>query len=116
MKLITAIIRPEKLEAVQAALNQHDVNLMSVSQVLGDPRESGYTEIYRGRECRVPRPKLRLEIVANDRFVEAAVEAITRAGSMGDPAQTGDGRVFVVHLDGCVRIPQGEWGPAVIET
>jgi nitrogen regulatory protein P-II 1 len=104
MKLITVIIQPEKLEAVQAVLTEHDGNLMSVSQVLGDPREPGYTEIYRGRECRVPRPRLRLEIVAKDGSVVPLVEAITRAGSARYPGQS----VFVVPLDECVGVPQAQ--------
>ena len=77
MKLIVAIIRPEKLEAVQAALNERDVYLMTVTDVRGCGRQRGYTEVYRGSEFQVRLlPKLKLEIAVNDAFVEATVEAI----------------------------------------
>ena len=97
MKLIIAIIRPENLEVVQAALHERKACLISVSQVLGDGREPGRTGIYRGTEFRVRRPKLRLEIAADDRGVEAAVEAIR-------PEVAGD-RVVLGYrgLDGFVR-------------
>ena len=112
MKMIVAIIRPERLEAVQAALDARQVYLASVSQVLGDRREPGHTEIYRGRQFRVPPAKLRLEIVANDGFVDPAVEAIVRAGTTG---RAGDGEVFVLQLAERVRIcPDGGRGPTGI--
>ena len=80
MKLIVAIIRPEKLEAVQAALNERDVYLMTVSDVRGCGRQRGYTEVYRGTEFQVRLlPKLKLEIAVNDAFVEATIEAIVHA-------------------------------------
>ena len=80
MKLVVAIIRPEKLEAVQAALNEHDVYLMTVTDVRGCGRQRGYTEVYRGTEFQVRLlPKLKLEIAVNDAFVEAAMEAIVHA-------------------------------------
>jgi nitrogen regulatory protein PII len=101
MKLIIAIIRPENLEVVQAALHERKACLISVSQVLGDGREPGRTGIYRGTEFRVRRPKLRLEIAADDWGVEAAVEAILRVGSTGDSGQIGDCKVLVMHLDEC---------------
>ena len=77
MKLIVAVIRPERLEAVQAALNERDVYLMTVSDVRGCGRQRGYTEVYRGTEFQVRLlPKLKLEIAVNDTFVEATIEAI----------------------------------------
>ena len=80
MKMIVAIIRPEKLEAVQEALNARDVYLMTVSDVRGCGRQRGYTELYRGTEYQVRLlPKLKLEIAVNDAFVEATVEAIVHA-------------------------------------
>ena len=80
MKLIVAIIRPERLEAVQAALNQREVFLMTVSDVRGCGRQRGYTEVYRGTEMQIRLlPKLKLEIAVNDADVEAAVEAIVHA-------------------------------------
>jgi nitrogen regulatory protein P-II 1 len=105
MKLIVAIIRPEQLEAVQAALHEPEACLLSVSQVVGSSRESGFTEIYRGREVHVPRPKLRVEIAVNETLALATVESITRALATGTPGHLGYGNVFVLQLDGCVRIP-----------
>src|SRR5262245_24262943 len=103
MKLIIAVIRPEQLAAVEAALSTQEVCLMSVSQVLGDGREPGYTEIYRGREVRTRRPKIRLEIAADNLFVDDAVDAIVQAASSGDAWQAGDGQVFVLPIDECLR-------------
>ena len=80
MKLFVAIIRPEKLEAVQRALNEVDVYLMTVSDVRGCGRQRGYTEVYRGTEFHVRLlPKLKLEIAVNEAFVEATIEALTCA-------------------------------------
>src|ERR687893_244454 len=107
MKLIVAIIRPEKLEAVQAALNEGDVYLMTVSDVRGCGRQRGFTEVYRGTEFQV-RLLPKLEIAVNDAFVEAAIEAIVHAGRTGDTGQVGDGKIFVLDLDDCVRIRTGE--------
>ena len=115
MKMIIAIIRPEKLEAVQEALNTRDVYLMTVSDVRGCGRQRGYTEVYRGTEFQVRLiPKLKLEIAVNDAFVEAAVEAIVHAARTGDTGQIGDGKIFVLALEDCVRIRTGERGnPAI---
>jgi nitrogen regulatory protein P-II 2 len=99
MKLIVAIIRPEKLAAVQAALTEHEAYLMSFSEVLGDGREPSRTGIYRGVEFHVRWPKLRLEIVVEDWLVEGAVENIIRAGSTGDSRRIGDCKVLVMQLD-----------------
>ena len=84
MKLIVAIIRPEKLEDVQRALNAVDVYLMTVSDVRGCGRQKGHTEVYRGQEIEIRLlPKLKLEIAVNDAFVEATVEAIVHAARTG---------------------------------
>src|SRR3954469_15153926 len=115
MKMIVAIIRPEKLEAVQAALNEVDVYLMTVSDVRGCGRQRGFTEVYRGTEYQVRLlPKLKLEIAINDAFVEAAMEAVVHAARTGDTGQVGDGKIFVLGLDDCVRIRTGERGGQAI--
>jgi nitrogen regulatory protein P-II 1 len=115
MKMIVAVIRPEKLEEVQAALNERDVYLMTVSDVRGCGRQRGYTEVYRGAETQVRLlPKLRLEIAVNDAFVEATVEAIVHSARMGPTGQVGDGKIFVLPLDDCVRIRTGERGGQAI--
>ncbi len=114
MKMITAIIRPEKLEAVQQALNECDVYLMTVSDVRGCGRQRGFTEVFRGQEYVVKlRPKVKIEIACNDPFVEAAIEAIVYA-SRSEGGQIGDGKIFVSSLDDCVRIRTGERGGEAI--
>src|SRR5437762_8976884 len=111
MKLIVAIIRTDKLEAVQAALNKRDVYLMTVSDVRGCGRQRGYTEVYRGTEYQVRLlPKLKLEIAVNDAFVEATIEAVVHSARMGETGQIGDGKICVLPLEDCVRIRTGERG------
>jgi nitrogen regulatory protein P-II 2 len=115
MKMIVAIIRVEKLEAVQAALAERDVYLMTVSDVRGCGRQRGFTEVYRGTEFPVKLlPKLKLEIAVNDAFVEAAVEAIVHAARVGQTGTIGDGKIFVLPLDDCIRIRTGEQGSQAI--
>ena len=114
MKLIVAIIRPERLEAVQKALNEHDVYLMTVSDVRGCGRQRGYTEVYRGTEVRIQLiSKLKLEIAVNEAFVEATIEAIVHA-ARSDTGSIGDGKIFVLPMDDCVRIRTGERGSEAI--
>src|SRR5260221_4882680 len=105
MKLIVAIIRPERLEAVQAALNERDVYLMTVTDVRGCGRQRGYTEVYRGAEVQIKLiPKIKLEIAVNEAFVEATVEAVVHAARSGETGSIGDGKSFVLPMDDCVRI------------
>src|SRR5207302_7597149 len=93
MKMIVAIIRPEKLEDVQAALNERDVYLMTVSEVRGCGRQRGYAEMYRGTEYKTRLlPKLKIEIAVNDAFVDATMEAIVHAARAGTTGQVGDGK------------------------
>ena len=115
MKMIVAIIRPDRLEAVQQALAERDVYLMTVTDVRGCGRQRGYTEMYRGSEFKTRLlPKLKVEIAVNDAFVEAAIEAIVHAARSGDTGQVGDGKIFVQPLEDCIRIRTGErGGPAI---
>lgn len=115
MKMIVAIIRPEKLDEVQKALAERDVYLMTVTDVRGCGRQRGYTEVYRGQEV-VTRliPKLKLEIAVTEAFVEATVEAIVHSARSGNPGAVGDGKIFVLDLADCVRIRTGESGPDAI--
>ncbi len=115
MKMIVAIIRPDKLEAVQTALNERDVYLMTVTDVRGCGRQRGYSEMYRGTEYKTRLlPKLKLEIAINDSFVDVAVEAIVHAARAGATGQVGDGKIFVISLEDCIRIRTGEQGPEAI--
>jgi len=115
MKMVVAIIRPERLETVQRALSERDVYLMTVSDVRGCGRQRGYTEVYRGTEMQVRLlPKLKLELAVNDAFVEATIEAIVHAARTTPLGQIGDGKIFVLPLVGCVRIRTGELGEVAI--
>ena len=112
MKLIVAIIRPEKLEDVQRALNAVDVYLMTVSDVRGCGRQKGHTEVYRGQEIEIRLlPKLKLEIAVNDSFVQPTIDAVMKAA--GDDA-VGAGKVLVMRLDDVIRIRTGEHGSEAI--
>lgn len=106
MKLVTAIIKPFKLDAVREALNAIGIHGMTVTEVKGYGRQKGHKEIYRGAEYAVSfLPKLRVEIgVASDRLDEV-VEALTGAARTGE---IGDGKIFVVPIDQAVRIRTGE--------
>jgi nitrogen regulatory protein P-II 1 len=112
MKLIIAIIPPHKLDSVKSALEEVDVNLMTVTNVLGQGRQKGLTEIYRGaKEAGGLLNKIRLDIAVNEDFVEPAIKAITKGAHTGE---VGDGKIFVVNLAECVRISSGERGGAAI--
>ena len=112
MKLIIAIIQPYRLEEVKEELYKADVNLITVSEVLGHGRQKGVTEFYRGhKETGNLLRKVRLEIAVNDNFVEPTVKAIIKGAKTGE---TGDGKIFVLDLKECVRIRTEERGSAAI--
>lgn len=112
MKLIIAIIQPYKLEAVKKELYKSDVNLITVNEVLGHGRQKGVTEVYRGtKETGNLLKKIRLEIAVNDNFVEPTVNAILK-GARTD--ETGDGKIFILNLEECIRIRTGETGSPAI--
>ncbi len=108
MKMIVAIIQPYKLEEVKEALYAAEVNLITVSEVLGHGRQGGVAEIYRGnKETGNLLRKIRLEIAVNEDFVEKTIEAIQSAARTGE---VGDGKIFVYDLAQCIRIRTGERG------
>ena len=112
MKLITAIIKPFKLEDVREALTNCGVTGMTVTEVKGFGRQKGHTEIYRGAEYAVDfLPKIKIDIVLADEMVERAVEAIIQAAHTG---KVGDGKVFVSPVEQVVRIRTGETGDAAV--
>ncbi len=112
MKLVIAIIQPHKLEAVKRELEAVEVNLMTVTNVLGQGRQKGLTEIYRGaREAGGLLNKVRLDIAVNEDFVEPTIDAVTRGAHTGS---VGDGKIFVVELAQCIRISSGERGGIAI--
>jgi len=112
MKMIIAIIRPEKLEDVKVALSKRDVYLMTVSDVRGCGRQRGFKEQYRGSEGIIRLiSKVKVEIAVNDAFVEPTVNAIKTAAHTGN---IGDGKIFVLPLEEVYRIRTGEEGSAAI--
>jgi len=112
MKLIIAIIQPDKLEEVKEELYKKEVNLITVNEVLGHGRQKGITEVYRGaKETGNLLRKVRLEIAVNDNFVEPTIKAIIKGAKTGE---TGDGKIFVLDLKECIRIRTEEKGPMAI--
>ncbi len=115
MKLIIAIIQPSKLEDVKAALTDVEVFRLTVMDCQGFGRQRGQTETYRGREFTVNLlRKVQLQIAVNDDFVDRTVEAILNAGRSGEQGEIGDGKIFVLPLEDCIRIRTGERGSEAI--
>jgi len=112
MKYIIAIIKPHKLDDVMKALEEVDVNLMTVSNALGRGRQMGVTEVYRGaKEVGSLLKKVKLEIAVNEDFVEPTIQAITKSARTGE---IGDGKIFVLDLPDVIRIRTSErGGPAI---
>ena len=108
MKLVTAIVKPFKVDDVKEALRGLGIQGMTVSEVQGFGRQRGHTEVYRGAEYTVDFvPKVRIEILADDGEAERIVDAIVEAARTG---KIGDGKVWVVPIDGVTRIRTGEMG------
>jgi nitrogen regulatory protein P-II 2 len=112
MKLIVAIIRPEKFEEVQDALDASQVHLMTASDVRGCGTQRGYAENYRGNKGVIRLiSKVKLEIAVNDNYVEQTVAAVLKAAKTG---KIGDGKIFVLPIDEAYRIRTGEKGSVAI--
>jgi len=112
MKMIIAIIKPDRLEAVKQELYKAEVNLITVNEVLGHGRQMGITEVYRGvKEMGNLLRKVELLIAVNDNFVEPTIDAIIRGGKTGE---IGDGKIFVLPLEECIRIRTEERGREAI--
>jgi len=108
MKLITAIIKPFKLDDVREALSDIGVQGITVTEVKGFGRQKGHTELYRGAEYVVDfLPKMKIEVALDDALVERATEAISKAANTG---KIGDGKIFVFPLEQVIRIRTGETG------
>jgi nitrogen regulatory protein P-II 2 len=108
MKLVTAIIKPFKLDDVREALSEVGVQGMTVTEVKGFGRQKGHTELYRGAEYVVDfLPKVKIEAAIDDALLEQAIEAITKSANTG---KVGDGKIFVAPLEEVVRIRTGETG------
>ena len=112
MKLIIAIIQPYRLEEVKKALYDADVNLITVSEVLGHGRQRGVDEFYRGvKETGNLLRKIRLEIAVNEEFVDRTIKAIIKGARTG---KIGDGKIFLLDLPRCIHIRTGDEGPQAI--
>jgi nitrogen regulatory protein P-II 1 len=112
MKKIEAIIKPFKLDDVKEALVEADISRITVSEVKGHGRQQGHTELYRGNEYVVEYlPKIKIEIVVNDEFVDKAVEAIIKGAKTG---KIGDGKIFVLPVEDVIRIRTGERGSEAV--
>jgi nitrogen regulatory protein P-II 2 len=112
MKLITAIIKPFKLEDVREALSNTGIEGITVTEVKGFGRQRGHTELYRGAEYVVDfLPKVKLEIAVAEDQLDSAIEAIIKAANTG---KIGDGKIFVTNLEKVIRIRTGETGPEAL--
>ena len=108
MKLVTAIVKPFKLDDVREALSEIGVQGITVTEVKGFGRQKGHTELYRGAEYVVDfLPKVKIEIAISDDMVESVIESSTRVASTG---KIGDGKIFVTNLEQVIRIRTGETG------
>jgi nitrogen regulatory protein P-II 1 len=108
VKLVTAIIKPFKLDEVREALAEVGVSGLTVTEVKGFGRQKGHTELYRGAEYVVDfLPKIRIEVVLADDLVESAIEAVLKAARTG---KIGDGKIFVTPVEQAIRICTGETG------
>jgi len=115
VKLIIAIIQPHKLESVKEALSEVEVFRLTVLDVQGFGRQRGHAETYRGHEIAVNLlRKVQLQIAVNDDFVEPTIAAIVKGGRTGERGEIGDGKIFVLPMDECVRIRTGERGNEAI--
>ena len=112
MKLVTALVKPFRLDDVRNALNEVGVQGMTVSEVKGFGRQRGHTELYRGAEYVVDfLPKAKIEVAVADDIVERVVETIVEAAKTG---KVGDGKIFVTNLDQVLRIRTGETGDSAL--
>lgn len=112
MKLVVAMLQPHKLPDVKKALFDAGIHKMTVTNVLGCGQQKGFTETYRGVVHEVTlHKKIRFEIAVNEEFVDATVQAIVQGAKSG---QIGDGKIFVLNLERCVRIRTGEEGKEAV--
>ncbi|MGB1111012.1 MAG: P-II family nitrogen regulator [Gammaproteobacteria bacterium] len=112
MKLVTAVIKPFKLDDVREALSGIGVQGLTVTEVKGFGRQKGHTELYRGAEYVVDfLPKLKLEVAVSEDIVDSVIEAITNAARTG---KIGDGKIFITPIEQTIRIRTGESGPEAL--
>ncbi|MCC3282499.1 MULTISPECIES: P-II family nitrogen regulator [Arthrobacter] len=112
MKLVTAIVRPEKFDAIRGALESYGVQGLTVSQASGYGRQRGHTEVYRGAEYTVDLlPKLRVEVLAANEWVNDIVDVLVSTANTG---RAGDGKVWVTNVEEALRVRTGERGDSAL--
>ena len=112
MKYIVAIVQPDRMQEVLDLLEEKEIHLLTVSNVMGRGRQRGVAEVYRGnKEAGALLRKLKLEIAVNEDYVDIVVDAINRGAKTG---RVGDGKIFVLPLEECIRIRTGETGNVAI--
>lgn len=112
MKMVVAVIQPEKIDVVKQSLFNSEIHKMTISRVRGCGQQAGYTEHYRGQVKQVNLlEKVRIEIAVNDEFVEPTIKAIIKGAKTG---KIGDGKIFVMPLEHCIRIRTEENGQTAI--
>ncbi|GAA0420186.1 P-II family nitrogen regulator [Cocleimonas flava] len=112
MKLITAIVKPFKLDDVREALSEIGISGITVTEVKGFGRQKGHTELYRGAEYVVDfLPKVKIEAAVSDDIVDQVIESVTKAANTG---KIGDGKIFVTDIEQTIRIRTGETGPEAL--
>ena len=112
MKLVTAVIKPFKLDDVREALSEIGVQGITVTEVKGFGRQKGHTELYRGAEYVVDfLPKVKVEVATTEELLDQVIEAITKAANTG---KIGDGKIFVTNLEQIIRIRTGETGAEAV--
>lgn len=115
MKLIIAIIQPSKLEVVKEALTKVEVHRLTVMDCQGFGRQKGQPSVYRGHEFSVNLlRKVQLQIAVNEEFVQPTIDAVLSGGRSGENGDIGDGKIFVLPMDDCIRIRTGERGSEAI--
>lgn len=112
MKKIEAIIKPEKLDEVKNVLNSHNIKGITITQVIGAGNQKGQKQMYRGAEVSINLlPKIKLEVVVHDEFVDELVQVIAKTANTGN---IGDGKIFVIPVDNAYRVRTGESGDAAL--
>jgi nitrogen regulatory protein P-II 1 len=115
MKYIIAIIQPDRLDTVMDLLEQKEIHLVTVSTVMGRGRQKGVSAVYRStKEAGSLLKKIKIEIAVNDDFVKPAMDAIVQGARFGTEGRIGDGKIFVLDIEQCMRIRTGETGGIAI--
>ena len=115
MRYVVAVLQPDRLDEVLDELEKEEIHLVTVTHVMGRGRQKGVAAVYRGhKEVGSLLRKVKIEIAINEDYVERTIDAITRGARSDEDGRIGDGKIFVLHMDECVRIRTGERGHEAI--